>query len=45
MIKAGLFGNINNNPMLDNREYEVGFSYGTTEVLINNIIATQKMRE
>ena len=26
-------GNMNNNPMLDNREYEVGFSYGTTEVL------------
>ena len=32
-------GNMNNNPLIDTRSYEVEFADGTTEVLTANIIA------
>ena len=36
--KGKAVGNINNNPLLDTRSYEVEFTGGTTEVINANII-------
>ena len=36
---------MNNNPLLDTREYKVEFSEGTTEVITANIIANNVLAE
>ena len=37
--------NMNNNPLLDNRAYEVAFSDGTTEALTANIISKNPLAQ